>query len=36
MTASAMASAAQAYQARLISQEISGTNSASPNSSPTP
>src|SRR5262249_23033996 len=34
MTASAMASAAQAYQARLISQDSSGTNSASPNSSP--
>ena len=35
MTASATASAAQAYQARLISQDSSGTNSASPNSSPT-
>ena len=35
MTASAMASAAQAYQARLISQDSSGMKNASPNSNPT-
>ncbi len=34
ITASATASAAQAYQARLISQDSRGTNRASPNSSP--
>ena len=34
MTASATASAAQAYQATLISQDSSGTNSARPNARP--
>src|SRR5215470_5687709 len=34
ITASAAASAAQAYQATLISQDSSGTNRASPNTSP--
>src|SRR5262249_29489976 len=34
ITASAMASAAHAYQATLISQDSRGTNRASPNSSP--
>ena len=36
MTASAPASANHAYQATLISQDSSGTNSARPNTSPQP